>query len=196
MTQGDDKIAIFGKIVESSVDGPGTRAVIHFAGCSIGCPGCFNPLTHDATAPGVWYGSAKSIARRMLAVSDSVTISGGEPTDQLESLFDLCVELRAEGCNDIVLFTGKKVSVHERKPLWNKLIRDCLVDVVVDGPFKQGNLAIIGLRGSDNQEVIPITERWTVADFNEREVEITLDFSSGGLLITGFPDQELLDLLA
>ena len=30
----------------SRANGPGTRAVIWVQGCSLGCPGCFNPKTH------------------------------------------------------------------------------------------------------------------------------------------------------
>ena len=30
----------------SRTNGPGTRTVIWAQGCSLGCPGCFNPQTH------------------------------------------------------------------------------------------------------------------------------------------------------
>ena len=30
----------------SRANGPGVRAVIWVQGCSLGCPGCFNPQTH------------------------------------------------------------------------------------------------------------------------------------------------------
>ena len=32
----------------SQVNGPGRRAVVWVQGCTLGCPGCFNPETHDA----------------------------------------------------------------------------------------------------------------------------------------------------
>ncbi|NJO00209.1 MAG: 4Fe-4S cluster-binding domain-containing protein, partial [Anaerolineales bacterium] len=30
---------------QSRVNGPGLRAVLWVQGCSLGCPGCFNPQT-------------------------------------------------------------------------------------------------------------------------------------------------------
>ena len=30
----------------SRANGPGLRAVLWVQGCSLGCPGCFNPQTH------------------------------------------------------------------------------------------------------------------------------------------------------
>ena len=188
-------IAIYGKIVPSDVDGPGERAVIHFAGCSVGCKGCFNPQTHDATAPGVWRDSAKLIARAMLTVSPRVTISGGEPTDQMEGLYALCLALREQGCDDIVMFTGKRVEAHQRNMLWNLLIANEMVDVVVDGPFVQGRIATTGLRGSDNQRILPITDKWTEDDFQDREIEFTLG-EDGKVVLTGFPDADMLAMFA
>ena len=33
----------------SRANGPGLRAVVWFQGCTLGCPGCFNPGTHNAS---------------------------------------------------------------------------------------------------------------------------------------------------
>jgi len=33
----------------SRANGPGARFVVWMQGCTLGCPGCFNPTTHDAT---------------------------------------------------------------------------------------------------------------------------------------------------
>ena len=38
----------------SLVNGPGKRAVVWVQGCSLGCPGCFNPQTHPAAAGKNW----------------------------------------------------------------------------------------------------------------------------------------------
>ena len=34
----------------SRANGPGARFVVWFQGCTLGCPGCFNPTTHDPAA--------------------------------------------------------------------------------------------------------------------------------------------------
>lgn len=189
------KIAVYGEIVLSTVDGPGERAVVHFAGCNIGCPGCFNPQTHDAQAPGVWRDDAQSLARKMLVVSRSVTISGGEPTDQFDGLRDLLIALRDLGCDDIVMFTGRTVEWLRLRYDWASIEAGGLVDVVIDGPFVKNRLASTGMRGSDNQRIIPVTSKWVAEDFEAREIEFTLD-GDGRVFITGFPDESMRALLA
>ncbi|MGD0006352.1 MAG: 4Fe-4S cluster-binding domain-containing protein, partial [Anaerolineaceae bacterium] len=34
----------------SLVNGPGKRSVVWVQGCTLNCPGCFNPQTHPAIA--------------------------------------------------------------------------------------------------------------------------------------------------
>jgi len=36
----------------SRANGPGWRSVVWVQGCSLGCPGCFNPQTHDRAEAG------------------------------------------------------------------------------------------------------------------------------------------------
>lgn len=185
-----------GEIVLSGVDGPGLRAMIHFAGCSIGCPGCFNPHTHDGDADGVWSGDAQSVARSMLAVSPSASISGGEPTDQPFALMALLRALKAEGVSDVVMFTGRRVEWLEAKrpTLWNAIVREALVDVIIDGPFVKSLLETGDVtRGSSNQRIIVLTDKLSESDFNVREVQILSD--GDRLIITGFPSVELLEAI-
>ncbi len=192
-----------GKIVASEgVDGPGRRAVVHFAGCVIGCAGCFNPHTHAFSGADVWTQSACDLADNLLAVSPAVTISGGEPTDQPGALLMLLRALRARGCDDIVMYTGRTVEalrgespapeIRARVAAWATIEAECLVDVIIDGPFVSARLERDGglTRGSTNQRVICLTDRWTVDDFYGRETQITLD-ESGNIIVTGFPRVEL-----
>ena len=62
----------------SAANGPGTRFVIWFQGCTIGCPGCFNPLTHSTRTNRLvgieaLVGQVLEHAERI----EGVTISGG-----------------------------------------------------------------------------------------------------------------------
>ncbi len=61
----------------SRANGPGERFVVWLQGCTLGCAGCFNPLTHDAAG-----GSAIAIdelVARMAATRgiEGLTLSGG-----------------------------------------------------------------------------------------------------------------------
>lgn len=181
-----------GDIVPSDVDGPGTRAMIHFAGCSLACPGCFNPHTHALMGPGVWSGDAQSVARDMVAVSPLVSISGGEPTDQPEALYELLVALRDAGAESVVLFTGRRVEwLEKRSPvLW--VAMQLLIDVVIDGPFIQARMESNQvMRGSSNQRIITLTDAYTEDDFRDRDVQVLVE--GDRLVVTGFPDADLLE---
>jgi anaerobic ribonucleoside-triphosphate reductase activating protein len=131
----------------------------------------------------------------MLEVSPRVTISGGEPTDQFDGLRELLLELRRQGCDDIVMFTGRTVEWLRLRYPWAAIEAEGLVDVVIDGPFVKSRLASTGMRGSDNQRVLPVTPKWVASDFDAREVEFTLD-EMGRVVITGFPDESMRALLA
>ena len=66
----------------SRANGPGLRAVVWFQGCTLGCPGCFNPTTHD---PGGGYDTdTESVAQPIRAAGriEGVSISGGDPISE------------------------------------------------------------------------------------------------------------------
>ena len=74
----------------STVDGPGRRSVVQVSGCSIRCPGCYVPETHERSS-GILtsIGSIVEEIEAKRADHDGVTILGGEPFDQPGALADL-----------------------------------------------------------------------------------------------------------
>lgn len=188
------KLSMYGEIVLSTVDGPGERAVVHFAGCSIGCKGCFNPHTHAPIGDRVWQDSAQSIARRILAVSRDVTISGGEPTDQMDGLYCLLSELREHGATSVVMFSGRTRLWLLTLPLWRAIEALGLVDVLIDGPYVQARPEATETKGSNNQLLHFLTQSLQADDFMRREIEFSIG-NDGRVSLVGFPDGDLIDLL-
>src|SRR5512138_4028921 len=94
-----------GFLAKSSVNGPGTRAVIWVQGCPIRCTGCFNPQ-FQPFSPATLIPIAE-LARTILSLEgiDGVTFSGGEPFFQAGPLAALGERLRTEGLT-IVTYTG------------------------------------------------------------------------------------------
>lgn len=139
-------------IVEgTSVDGPGLRTAIYFAGCLHQCPGCHNMQSWDMAG-----GREMTVAEIVEAVEragfSGVTFSGGDPLYQIDELTRLAGALKERGY-DLWCYTGF---------LWESLASDDryslllnTVDVLVDGPFVQ-SLRDTGLlfRGSSNQRLI------------------------------------------
>ena len=90
---------------ESFDDGPMIRTVLFLQGCSRGCPGC-----HNAGARIHGRGTLRSVGDIVSEAikrcrSRHITISGGEPLEQLPALRTLLSALRSEGF-DICLYTG------------------------------------------------------------------------------------------
>ena len=92
----------------SRANGPGVRAVIWVQGCTLACPGCFNAPTHPK-AGGEGFVSVDELFARIVALGhtiEGITISGGEPLQQLEPVAALIRRVKAETKLSVVLFTG------------------------------------------------------------------------------------------
>ncbi len=139
----------------SVVDGPGRRSVIQVAGCSIRCPGCYVPETHDRTNGRLV--SVSSIIEEIIAnryKHDGVTILGGEPFDQPGSVAELVFRLKRLGIH-IVIYSGNtmRTLADRRDTSIHYIITH--VDLLIDGPFINQLAGNAGeYRGSQNQRLI------------------------------------------
>lgn len=139
----------------SVVDGPGRRSVVQVAGCSIRCPGCYVPETHNRDngklAAVAWI-VEEIIANRH--EHDGVTILGGEPFDQPGPVAELVFRLKRLGIH-VVIYTGNTMETlaKRRDPSVHYIITH--VDLVIDGPFMHQLTVNAGeYRGSQNQRLI------------------------------------------
>ncbi len=152
---GDQHIYLFRLYHDSTVDGFGRRSVVQVAGCSIRCAGCYVPETHEQ-ANGRLVSTDEIIAeidgRRER--HDGVTVIGGEPFDQAESLLTLVEKLKAKNYH---------VAVYSGYTLDNLLARqaECVnrilakIDLLIDGAFDRNLTQNAGeYRGSSNQKLI------------------------------------------
>lgn len=136
----------------TTVDGPGFRTSIYLAGCAHACPGCHNPQSWNPEG-----GDIMTLSEIMDIVRDEdfdVTLSGGDPLFNPESVRNLIEALKQDGRN-VWIFTGFR---------WEEImaseeLRDAveLADVVVDGPFVESlrNPDLL-FRGSSNQRLIDV----------------------------------------
>ena len=140
---------------KSVVDGPGRRSVIQVAGCSIRCPGCYVPETHDRhNGKKV---SISSILEEIVSKryeNDGVTILGGEPFDQSDSVAELVLRLNKLGFH-IVVYTGNTIEYLSTKDDPSITYTLSHIDLLIDGPFKSSLVAETGeYRGSSNQRLL------------------------------------------
>lgn len=140
----DNKLRIFNVLWTSRSGGPSPddnkRTELFLAGCKMAtdghpCKDCFNP--------GLWDGSKfvaevtpaeafQNIVKN--APNKYITIVGGEPLDQIESLTKLCALLKADGFHIIVFthYTMEEVLAMEH----GKLLVSC-IHVLIDGKYDE-----------------------------------------------------------
>lgn len=167
----------------SRANGPGRRFVIWFQGCSLGCPGCYNPNTHD-TAPNQPL-TAEALVTRISQTPDidGVTISGGEPFEQPEALAELVALVRKRTSLSILVFSGYARAEIEAMAQGPAVLAN--IDVLIDGRYRASERVASGLRGSANQQLHLLTDRYTAADIAAvPEAEIRID-AQGRIHLTG-----------
>lgn len=153
-------------------------------GCTLGCPGCFNPETHPAAA-GEWQ-PVSQLSRDILALRPSIqglTISGGEPLQQLPGLLAFLETIRHESDLSVILFSGYTWDEIQRMPRHPQLLM--LIDVLIAGRYDPAQRLAQGLVGSQNKTVHFLTERYSTADLAavpEAEVILT---QNGEIIFSG-----------
>ena len=171
-------LALHARERRSRANGPGVRFAVWFQGCSLGCPGCFNPETHTGTAP------IQCTADELIAeiagegaAIEGVTVSGGEPFEQPEGLLALVRGLRQTPATNrlsIVVFSGFTIEELGARPLGSDTLAH--IDVLIDGRYVAGERHARALRGSRNQRIHLLSERYTRADIEATpEAEIRID---------------------
>lgn len=151
-TESDITLRVLDIIPGTSVDGPGLRTSIYFAGCSHKCPGCHNPQSwdfsggHEMTIP--------EIIQEIDRHGFNVTFSGGDPIYQLPALVTLSRKIKEKGYG-IWCYTGFRYEELKSRPAAKELL--AYIDVLVDGPFieSEKDLSLL-FRGSANQRLIEI----------------------------------------
>lgn len=141
------KFRLHGFAHASRANGPGLRAVAWFQGCTLGCPGCFNPRRPPLAGRGGIEG---------------ITLSGGEPLQQPEALLDLLRRLEHAELSKL-LSSGFSRPEILGMPLGREILSR--IDVLIAGRYDARRRLGRGLLGSTNQQIHLLTSRYTMADF-------------------------------
>ena len=93
-----------------SVDGPGIRFIIFFAGCPLRCKYCHNPDTWDMMK-GKQYTADELLdeaitCREYWGTKGGITVSGGEPLAQIDFLLELFTNAKERGINTCIDTAG------------------------------------------------------------------------------------------
>lgn len=143
---------------DDMLNGDGLRTVLWVAGCSLHCPNCQNPETHDPDSGIPFDKEAEDELFEKLKPRyiRGVTFSGGHPLEpyNYETVLRLCKRIKQEMPNKTIwLYTGYVWENIQDLEIMN------YIDVLVDGPFVE-SLKNVKLHwvGSSNQRVIDVAQ--------------------------------------
>lgn len=152
-----DYIYVYMKEPEVHVLGPGTRYGLWVQGCKKSCPGCVaeNAKNMEMGTPIKIDALAYEIA---LSKAMGITISGGEPFLQAEELSDLLSRIAQKREMGVIVYTGYQYEDLIKNDSANKFLSK--IDLLIDGPYIKELDDSRSLRGSANQRVLFLTDRY------------------------------------
>lgn len=172
----------------SRANGPGVRTVVWFQGCTLGCVGCFNPATHAQVASPATGGSVDldaviaSLAGAAATGIEGLTLSGGEPMQQIDAAIALLAAARLAGLSTF-MFSGYTIEEIQTLPRGGAAL--ALLDVLVDGRYRSDLRLGQGLRGSSNQRVHLLSNRYTSRDIDDAPLGEVRIAPNGEVILTG-----------
>jgi anaerobic ribonucleoside-triphosphate reductase activating protein len=170
----------------SQIYGPGNRLVIWLQGCTLACKGCWNTA--------MWSNKPNQLINRQNLLKqildaeniEGITLLGGEPLQQVDNVIWLFEKITKSPLS-IMLYSGYE---------YDEILSDDKrafavgsVDILISGRYRenQRNTNLLW-RGSDNQKIIHLTERYKNLVLEEcQQIEVNIDYL-GGMTMLGYPE--------
>lgn len=186
---------IYNFIESTKTLGPFNRFALWTQGCSFSCSACMTPDSQSLDG-GVKI-SVQDMVQTILKIPniEGITISGGEPFLQVEALIDLISLVRKKRDFGMIVYTGFTLEqLKERNDFQINILLEC-IDILIDGLFDESLNDGVSLRGSSNQNVYQLTQRYEKVfdDYYGRDVrEIEMHMQSEHMMIVGIPKNNTL----
>jgi anaerobic ribonucleoside-triphosphate reductase activating protein len=180
---------------ESNTNGPGCRSVLWVQGCPKRCLKCWNP--DFLSLAGGWEWTIEETVNYLTQSTgiEGVTFLGGEPFAQSSALEKVALELQKRGLG-VMAYSGWTLAelIDMGKPQTD-LLACC--DLLVDGEYHEAESAPLLWRGSLNQQVHFLSDRYSkwksqIDEFH-RDFEILIE--NDRIILTGDPPELLHQLL-
>lgn len=154
----NENINIFSIAKNVKTLGPGNRIVIWVQGCPFNCKGCISPEGIPMEINTLV--SIEQLAKEIIndKTITGITFSGGEPFLQASKLTKLIEVLKSNMLElDYICFTGYKY----KDLVWEEA-KEFLthLDLLIDGKYIERLNNNLGLRGSTNQQIHFLTEKF------------------------------------
>jgi anaerobic ribonucleoside-triphosphate reductase activating protein len=170
--------------------GPGKRIGIWTQGCSIKCEGCVSSsLWSIKKGKNVEVENLLKILSSDFIGYDGITITGGEPLDQYESLIQLCRGIKENTTLNILIYTGFTIEDLYKK--YNKWEIINFVDFILDGPYIKNQHSNTNLKGSENQKFYKklAGKMVQVEDFYKADNKWSFNLANENVFLSGIPQK-------
>jgi len=171
--------------------GPEKRSVLWVQKCCFQCPGCVAPGYREEG--GLWI-ETEELAEIFLENSkeaEGITISGGEPFLQPETLLKFVRKLKEKKNLGVIIYTGftkEELEVRmESKPAIKELLQE--TDLLIDGRYESKKDAGEAMRGSSNQRFLFLTPRYE-NQISAAERKMQIRFENNKMVMIGIPSKE------
>jgi anaerobic ribonucleoside-triphosphate reductase activating protein len=156
----------------------------------MGCAGCISPDTWERGRGATQVSDIVNLLRAWAGEADGLTVSGGEPFEQSETLAQLLRAWRSLSRKSVLVFTGYEFD--QVQPWLGQ--HSGLIDALMTGPFIEGAPQTKSMRGSDNQALhllTPLGEtELLICDRamgrQEKRLDVLFD-EDGGVWFAGIP---------
>lgn len=175
--------------------GPGERFCLWTQGCSKNCKDCISPELQEFSGKEI---DEEILCKLILQIADKnnctgLTVSGGDPLEQADSLLRLLEKIRNR-FDDILVYTGFVLEEIKNGCAGESGIK-CLeyIDVLIDGRYvKELNTPDCILRGSSNQKIYYLNEnKKSIYDDYMKQGRIVETFTHNqDIIITGILNKE------
>lgn len=184
-------LRIHNMVLHTKALGPETRAAIWFQGCERKCKGCMSPMTRDIN--GGKLVQMDEIISEITRLTDieGITISGGEPFLQSKELCYLLKRIRTITDLGVIIYTGYSIEeLHDLEDNDVKEILSGLVDLIIDGEYVEELNDGKSFKGSSNQRLIFLTDRYKVFEpcYQEEKRNVEVIATNKDLFLVGIPN--------
>ncbi|POH66309.1 radical SAM protein [Cryobacterium zongtaii] len=192
-------------LAATTAEGPGLRSALWVQGCSVHCPGCFNPQLWaeiGGTVENTAQLAERFAADAVSAGVEGITLLGGEPFDQAAALASIAEAFRTAGLT-VMTFSGYPLDLltgwSATRPDIARLLD--ATDLLIDGPYLRDRPdAGRPWLGSTNQGIRALTPAYA-AEVARIELEGGLDrleiriHPDGRIDVNGWADDAALEEL-
>jgi len=184
------KIDISHYVERTRVLGPYERSALWVHGCCFNCEGCIAKEMNLQESKEV---NTAELIELFAGIRDAegITISGGEPFLQAESLLELVRGIKNIRDYGVIVYTGFEIEelLMSKEKFIHKFLEE--IDVLIDGKYIEAFDDGKAYRGSSNQRILKLSDRYNIEFENyyssneKRNIEINV--TGNNVYMVGVP---------